>query len=226
MPDFELFQRAVIKERSRKRRSQIIGFMVATLLLIPVGMTLATFGGFSGTQRLLLAPVIMAVVLGAGLVIVKGIQWLAGRVFTAFVAPGGRARGASGHSRAQALAASGRIDEAAAEFDALRGSDSESMATLQAEAELHSRPGGDPKRAEDSLLRMRRDKRVTPAVELYASHRLIDLYMGALNDQGRAVVELRRMADRFPGTPDGKGARDALKQRRELDLFGAHDGIE
>ena len=50
---------------------------------------------------------------------------------------------------------------------------------------------------------------------LYATHRLIDLYLGPLKDPGRIMVELRRMADRFPETIDGQGALAELKRRRE-----------
>ncbi len=43
--------------------------------------------------------------------------------------------------------------------------------------------------------------------ELYATQRLADLYLGALGDDGRAMVELRRLVERFPGTREGDGAR-------------------
>jgi hypothetical protein len=50
--------------------------------------------------------------------------------------------------------------------------------------------------------------------ELYASQRLIDLYLGPLQDPGRATVELRRLVERFPDTPDAAGARAALERLR------------
>ena len=48
-----------------------------------------------------------------------------------------------------------------------------------------------------------------------STHRLLDLYLGVLHDPGRATVELRRMADRFPDTPDGQGALAELRRRRD-----------
>lgn len=51
--------------------------------------------------------------------------------------------------------------------------------------------------------------------ELYATHRLIDLYLGPLTDAGKVMVELRRMADRFPQTIDGQSALAELRRRRE-----------
>jgi len=49
---------------------------------------------------------------------------------------------------------------------------------------------------------------------LYASSRLVDLYDGPLNEPGRALVELRRIIERFPSSAVAKGARDALPRLR------------
>lgn len=48
------------------------------------------------------------------------------------------------------------------------------------------------------------------ARELYATQRLIDLHLGPLADPGRALVELRRLIERFPGTREALAARTAL----------------
>jgi hypothetical protein len=45
---------------------------------------------------------------------------------------------------------------------------------------------------------------------VYASSRLADLYDGPLNEPGRALVELRRIIERYPGTAVATHARDAL----------------
>lgn len=79
---------------------------------------------------------------------------------------------------------------------------------------MHATASGDPNRAESLFLRIRRSPKATRNDELYASHRLIDLYIGPLDDQGRAMVELRRMADRFPDTIDGQGALMELNRRK------------
>ena len=46
--------------------------------------------------------------------------------------------------------------------------------------------------------------------ELYATQRLIDLYLGPLGDDVRALVELRRLVERFPGTKEAAAARNVL----------------
>jgi hypothetical protein len=87
---------------------------------------------------------------------------------------------------------------------------------------MQCRPGGDRERARELLLRLRQAADAVPADELYATHRLLDLYLGPLDDAGRAMVELRRMADRFPDTPDGQGALAELRRRR-LQLAQEHE---
>ncbi|MBL0172799.1 MAG: hypothetical protein IPP90_19235 [Gemmatimonadaceae bacterium] len=156
----------------------------------------------------------MAGLLVAGLSATKLVQWLSGQLVMSIVSPGGRARGPNGHSRAEALVAAGRLDDATAEFEATREKLGDTVASLRAEAELHAMSSGDPKRAEALFQRIRRAPDAQPGDELYASHRLIDLYLGSLNDPGRVMVELRRMADRFPETLDGQSALAELKRRR------------
>ena len=89
----------------------------------------------------------------------------------------------------------------------------DSIPSVCVEAEMHGTASGDPKRAETLFLRIRRSREATRNDELYVSHRLIDLYIDPLDDQGRAMVELRRMADRFPDAIDGQGALMELNRR-------------
>ena len=44
----------------------------------------------------------------------------------------------------------------------------------------------------------------------YAQAKIIDLHLGPLGDEGRALVELRRLIDRFPGTRESNEARATL----------------
>ena len=48
------------------------------------------------------------------------------------------------------------------------------------------------------------------ARELYTTQRLIDCFLGPLDDPGRARVELRRLSERFPGTREAQAALTAL----------------
>jgi hypothetical protein len=44
----------------------------------------------------------------------------------------------------------------------------------------------------------------------------VDLYLGPLVDEARAMSELRRLAERFAGTRDAEGALAELERRRAL----------
>ena len=48
------------------------------------------------------------------------------------------------------------------------------------------------------------------ARELYATQRLIDLYLGPLENPIGALVEVRRLIERFPGTKEAESARTLL----------------
>ena len=50
--------------------------------------------------------------------------------------------------------------------------------------------------------------------KLYATQRLIDLYLGPLGDNVRALVELRRVVERFPGTSEAAAARKVLMEMK------------
>lgn len=215
--DNDMFERAVAGERKRARRNQVVAATTGIVLLTPVGFVLARAVGVSSEWRLVAAPLMALGMLTAGVVAVKTVQWCSSRVVLSFLQPGGHGRAPVAHSRAEALAAAGRVDEARAEFDAARtGADGQmDIASLRAEAEFNATAAGDPRRAEELFLRIRRAPQATGNDELYASHRLIDLYLGPLADPGRVNVELRRMADRFPGTIDGSGALAALKRRKD-----------
>ncbi len=215
--DNEMFERAVAGERKRARRNQVVAATMGVVLLAPIGFVLARAVGVSSAWRIVAAPLIALGMVTAGVVAVKTVQWCSTHVVMSFLQPGGRGRAPVAHSRAEALAAAGRVDEARAEFDAARtGADGHGdIASLRAEAEFNATAAGDPRRAEELFLRIRRAPQATANDELYASHRLIDLYLGPLADPGRVNVELRRMAERFPGTVDGTGALAALKRRKD-----------
>jgi hypothetical protein len=212
--DNELFNRAVDMEQRRARRVRLVAFFVASALTTPVAYLLVGLRGIEGSWRHLAAVVLAVALVAMGLGVIKSVQWMFSAAFLGFV-QGGSSRGPAAHSKAEALAASGRLDEAAAEFEATRSQGGGNIASLRAEAEVHAGSNGDPRRAEELFLRIRKAPDASVADELYASHRLIDLYLGPLADSGRAMVELRRMAERFPNTVDGQGALAALKQRRE-----------
>jgi hypothetical protein len=67
-----------------------------------------------------------------------------------------------------------------------------------------------------------RDAQRIPAIDVgedvYVANRLIDLYSGPLADPGRALVELRRLIDKYPRSAAAGHARDALSALKPLHL--------
>ncbi len=56
-----------------------------------------------------------------------------------------------------------------------------------------------------------RDPRCTVGEEVYSANRLADLLIGPLGQPGRAIVELARLADRYPKSVVGERARQAMR---------------
>lgn len=118
-----------------------------------------------------------------------------------------------GFSHAQSAAARDDRAEATRLFAELVAAHGYHDADLcHAAVDFHTRKG-DARAAEAILRGMRRDQ--PERYELYATQRLIDLYLGRLGDRGRAVSELRRLADRNPGTQVADGALRAITELRE-----------
>ena len=67
-----------------------------------------------------------------------------------------------------------------------------------------------PERALDIFRRARDLPGITPERHRYASQKVIDVYLDSLKDDGRALVELRRLVEEHPGTREAEGARLAI----------------
>jgi len=114
------------------------------------------------------------------------------------------------YSHEQSLVMRGQIDAALASFEAIVQGNPDAVKPRVRAAELYSREKGDHLRAAQLLAEVQRIKTAGVGDFVYATHRLVDLYTGPLNEPGRAMVELRRLIERLPGTPAADQARDAL----------------
>jgi hypothetical protein len=114
------------------------------------------------------------------------------------------------YSHEQSLVMRGHIDDALASFEAILQGNPDAVKPRIRAAELHSRETGNHVRAAQLLAEVQRIESTGVGDYVYATHRLVDLYTGPLNEPGRAMVELRRLIERLPGTAAADHAREAL----------------
>ncbi|MCZ8203280.1 hypothetical protein [Gemmatimonas sp.] len=211
-----LLERQVARQRRGDRRNQGVMLLYAWVAFGAVSFVFASVARVPFPTRLWVAA------LGGGMgavftvVGVRVMQAVSERTMMAVLEPGGRGRDTVVYSHAEALAARGDLEGASQAFAQVRAEHGDRASLLRAEAELRLRSEGDPSRARELLMRLRKAPDATRADELYATHRLVDLYLGPLADEARAMSELRRLAERFPGTRDAEGARAELERRRAL----------
>ena len=79
-----------------------------------------------------------------------------------------------------------------------------------AAADLYRTHGENPKRAAELYREVQRIPDVGSGSDIYVTNKLVDLYLGPLKEPGRALVELRRLADRYPGSTAAKHAKMAI----------------
>lgn len=139
---------------------------------------------------------------------------VAGRIF---MPSGASSPAAPDYSYQDSLVARGAVDAALRSYDALIA-EGESAALLLRVADLCTRPGGDRTRALALFRRARELPGCSSEQDVYATNRLVDLHLAASAESGRALVELRRLADRHAGTREGARARDAIARlKREME---------
>lgn len=120
----------------------------------------------------------------------------------------------------ESLAARGDVAGALESYEAVISERHGAVSPRLKAAELYARQGKNPRRAAELLREVRDLPTATSREALYAASRLVDLYGGALDEPGRALVELRRIVELYPNTDVAAGARVAIariKAERALD---------
>jgi hypothetical protein len=128
------------------------------------------------------------------------------------------------YSYQQALVMQGRLDDALASYEAIIAEENSTLDVRIRAAELYAREAKRHDRAAELLREVTRHPACTPAEEVYSANRLADLLSGPLGQPGRALVELRRLADRYQGTPVGDRAKEAIRVMKNggpVDLYRA-----
>ena len=116
------------------------------------------------------------------------------------------------YSHIEALEVKGDLDGAAAAWDAAVAERPDHVLTLVRAGDFHLRLRSDAAAALERYQRARALSGGSADTKRYVQQKIVDLYLGPLRDEGRAMVELRRLIDAFPGTREADGARAALTE--------------
>lgn len=138
---------------------------------------------------------------------------LGGDAFRAFIQPSGKSTPyEEQYSYQDALEMKGDVAGALESYEAVIAEQPTLVKPRVKAAELYIAKGKNPRRAAELFKEIQRIPGVTQRDEVYASTRLADLYEGALGEPRRALVELRRIAERFPSAPQAMHAREAISR--------------
>ncbi|HRN54049.1 MAG TPA: hypothetical protein PK788_11165 [Gemmatimonadaceae bacterium] len=150
---------------------------------------------------------------GTGFAIARTLFGAGARLAGSVYAPGGdTTKYTPTFSHIEALEVRGDLDGAAAAWDAAVAEHPESLLTQVRAADFHLRLRKDPAAALERYLRARSLGSGAADTQRYVQQKIVDLYLGPLRDEGRAMVELRRLIDGHPGSREAEGARAALTE--------------
>jgi hypothetical protein len=182
---------------------------------------IAVIAGFYSLARLgwPVAVVISLVLLGAS--VIAALTWLAviklvdaaGEGLGAFIAPSGASTPAvPDYSYQDALVMRGKVATALESYEAIIAAAPGIVDARLRAADVYARHGGNPQRAAELFREVQRIPGASAADDLYASNRLVDLYVGPLRQPGRAIVELRRITQRHPASAAASHAERAIAE--------------
>ena len=190
-------------------------FQTASSLIIPVvagaliGGTLAAQRGLSGVL------IVLSALAGSALLgtwwwfFVTRLSHGAGKAFGAFIQPSGSGSYERQYSHQDAMVMRGDVGGALASYEEIiLGAPNDAQPRLRA-AELYAK-AGQRERAEELYRAVQRLSRVAPKDDVFASNRLVDLYLAWPGHETKGLRELRRLIDTYPETDVAERARAGL----------------
>jgi hypothetical protein len=200
-------------DKGRVMQSIMFGICMAGVLLF-----LVKLGDAAGAMRRVLqcSAVLGGALMGRGLFAFSEAM---GGAFRSFIQPsGGSTPYETDYSFQESLAMRGDAAGALDSYLALIAAQPSNVEARVKAAELCARTRRHSEAAR-MLVELRRVPGVSRERDLYATSRLVDLLNGPLGEPGRALVELRRLADRHTGTREAEAALGAIArikaERRE-----------
>jgi outer membrane protein assembly factor BamD (BamD/ComL family) len=156
----------------------------------------------------------------AALLVIGGatfLSTLAGNSYAHIMVSGASTPYTEQYSYQQSLVMKGDLDGALASFEAVIAGNAKSVTARVKAAELYTRDKKNHHRALALFREIQRIPAVSSGDYVYATNRIVDLYIGPLNESGKARVELRKLMEQFPNTPAAANARMALTELRSRD---------
>lgn len=187
----------------------LAGALVTAGASIIVLLFLRALGGLALPVEMYLLLVIGAAIIG-GMVQRMVVGGAAAAVESTLVADGSTTRYVPTFSHIEALEIRGDLVGAEKAWDEACAEDPTNAFVLVKAAEFHLRLKKDPAAALPRYRQVRDLPGASAELVRYSAQKVIDLYLGPLADEGRALVELRRMVERFPGTREAADARDVI----------------
>jgi hypothetical protein len=133
----------------------------------------------------------------------------------------GLSRPSDGYSAEEAMAAQGHVEAAAEAYRLRAGTGGSRVDALIRRAQLLAGPLGTPLAAAGELEALQREsERLSPAEDMRLGLALTELYEQKLQDPGRAMVELRRLIDRYPHARQCRELRTLLAALRRQHFAG------
>ena len=114
------------------------------------------------------------------------------------------------YSYQDSLIQQGRLADALESFEALIAEQPTAADVRIRAAELYAKDESSVKRAAELFREIQRIDGVSIGNDVYATNRLVDLLIGPLDNPSRALVELRRLIERYPSSSAAVKARETL----------------
>lgn len=154
-----------------------------------------------------------------GAFIARGVGKLSGNAASSLYTPSGDSTAYTPtFSHIETLVIRGDLDGAATAWEVALLENPTNAGVLVKSADFHLRERKDPGAALPLYQRARQLNTGGEDLRRYVQQKIVDLYLGPLNDEGRAMAELRRLIDAFPQSREAEAAREALatiKARRD-----------
>ena len=215
-------QKREARMESRWKRGIRMG-LYAGAVGFGAGMIITAVAGAIGGQFLLWLPLFFAAVTGVsgyliGALVIEGTADVAARIYG-----GGHVGTQREYSHAQSLAARGDYRGAIAAYEAAAEEFPDDPYPLLLGARVLRDELDDPEAAAEWLRRARTDRTLDRSMDMTVSRELVELYEGPLDAPTKALPELARLAETYPGTRSAEWATALMERLRASTRPDAED---